>query len=119
MEGKPEAGDGGDSPFANSPFKDRTLDNVNFGKTDPLIVGPTRLQNKNDFDMTYEQIKKNKDLMLPMKVSDFGKDTLTKDFILNEYGVLDSLYDQEHVVQQLIQGKEYVQRNRYSDILAY
>jgi len=39
-------------PYANSPNRERTLDNVLLG-CEPLIVGPVRLQHKDDFDMTW------------------------------------------------------------------
>lgn len=50
------------SPFKNSPFKDRTLDNVKLDGP-PLITGEHRRQHEDDFDMTYSLVKDEPILM--------------------------------------------------------
>ena len=40
-----------------SPFKDRTLQNVQIPVTEEILTGPIRKQHQNDFDITHNQIK--------------------------------------------------------------
>ena len=95
--------EGARDPFANSPNKDRTLDNVTLG-TDLLIVGETKKQNERDFDMTFgimPQIENGK-YIEPYVVSQlWKKGGVNPKLIAKEYDTLVGLYHQKEVINQL------------------
>ena len=66
-----------------------TLDNVLI--KNPLIIGAIRTWDKNDFDMTFEMIKKHEQFMRTYKAKDFlsQKVPISKKDIDMEYSVLE------------------------------
>jgi hypothetical protein len=87
--------------FANSPYDKRTLNDVLIDNLN--VVGKHRMQNEQDFDMTYHYLPQvdNGRLMQAHSVSDFnlaaGKAAISKNTIDRDYQILETLFETEEV----------------------
>lgn len=111
------------SKYANSPNKDRSLENVLIPNLN--VCAHHKLQHAKDTDMTYPYLPniENGYLMYPHLVSNFDlnkkKNAFTENMMQLEYSYLERLYQLKEVDEEKLINQIYETRNRYVDINVY